>query len=83
MDLGLIPPMTDTRRRKMMRPGQAADRQARAHVACAASQAILDEVAVVPLLSPTFNYGVSKNVVGFDAPHPFFLYFLDSKIGKR
>src|SRR6185437_7237507 len=25
MDLGLIPPMTDTRRRKMIRPGQAAD----------------------------------------------------------
>jgi len=63
--------------------GQATDRQAREHLACAASQAIIDEVAVVPLLSPIFNYGVSKNVVGFDAPHPFFLYFLDSKIGKR
>jgi peptide/nickel transport system substrate-binding protein len=63
--------------------GQATNRQAREHVACAASQAIIDEVAVVPLLSPNFNYGISKKVVGFDAPHPFFLYFLDSKIGKR
>jgi peptide/nickel transport system substrate-binding protein len=63
--------------------GRASDRQARDQVACAASQAILEEVAVVPLLSPTFNYGESKHVVGFEAPHPFFLYFLDSTIGKR
>jgi len=63
--------------------GQATDRQAREQLACDASQAIIDEVAVVPLLYPNFNYGISNEVVGFDQPHPFWLYFIDSNIGKR
>lgn len=63
--------------------GQAADRQTREQLACEASQAIIDEVAVVPLLYPNFNYGVSKKVVGFDELHPFWLYFIDSEVGKR
>jgi peptide/nickel transport system substrate-binding protein len=63
--------------------GRATDRQAREQLACAASQAIVDELPIVPLLYPNFNYGASKKVVGFDEPHPFFLYFMDSKIGKR
>jgi peptide/nickel transport system substrate-binding protein len=62
---------------------QAMDRRSREELACTASQAIVDEVAVVPLLYPSFNYGVSRKVVGFEAPHPFFMYFMDSKIGKR
>jgi peptide/nickel transport system substrate-binding protein len=61
--------------------GQATDRQVREQLACDASQTIVDEVAVVPLLYPNFNYGVSQAVVGFDEPHPFFLYFMDNKIG--
>jgi hypothetical protein len=61
--------------------GQAADRQVREQLACDASQTIVDEVAVVPLLYPNFNYGISRAVVGFDEPHPFFLYFMDHKIG--
>ena len=63
--------------------GQATDRQAREQLACTASQTIIDEVAVVPLLYPNFNYGISNEVVGFDDPHPFWLYFVDSQIGKR
>jgi peptide/nickel transport system substrate-binding protein len=62
--------------------GRATERQTREQLACAASQAIIDELPVVPLLYPNFNYGASKNV-GFDEPHPFSLYFMDSKIGKR
>jgi peptide/nickel transport system substrate-binding protein len=63
--------------------GRATERQTREELACAASQAIVEELPVVPLLYPNFNYGVSKKVVGFDEPHPFFMYFMDSKIGKR
>jgi peptide/nickel transport system substrate-binding protein len=63
--------------------GQAMDRQTQERLACDASQVIVDEIAVVPLLYPSFNYGVSKKVDGFDEPHPFFLYFMDSQIGKR
>jgi peptide/nickel transport system substrate-binding protein len=63
--------------------GQATDPQAREQLACTASQAIIDELPVVPLLYPNFNYGVSRKVVGFDEPHPFFFYIMDSKIGKR
>jgi peptide/nickel transport system substrate-binding protein len=61
--------------------GQATDRQVREQLACDASQTIVNEVAVVPLLYPNFNYGISRAVVGFDEPHPFFLYFMDHKIG--
>jgi peptide/nickel transport system substrate-binding protein len=63
--------------------GQATDRQVREQLACGASQTIVEEVAVVPLLYPNFNYGISRRVVGFDEPHPFFLYFMDHKIGIR
>ncbi len=63
--------------------GQATDRQTRERLACAASQAIVDDVAVVPLLYPNFNYGISKKVTGFDEPHPFFVHLMDNKIGKR
>jgi peptide/nickel transport system substrate-binding protein len=62
---------------------QAAERQTREQLACNASQGIVDELAVIPLLYPNFNYGVSREVVGFDEPHPFFLYLMDNKIGKR
>jgi peptide/nickel transport system substrate-binding protein len=62
---------------------QATDRQVREQLACDASQTIVDEVPVVPLLYPNFNYGVSKTVAGFSEPHPFFLYLMDSKIGKQ
>jgi ABC-type transport system substrate-binding protein len=63
--------------------GQATQRQAREQAACAASQTIADELPVIPLLYPSFNYGVSAGVVGFDDPHPFFLYFMDSQVGKQ
>ena len=62
---------------------QARDPQLREQLACAASQVVVDEVAIVPLLYPNFNYGVSRAVVGFDEPHPFFLYFMDHQLGKR
>jgi peptide/nickel transport system substrate-binding protein len=63
--------------------GRATERQTREQLACAASQAIVDELPMVPLLYPNFHYGASKRVVGFDEPHPFSMYFMDSKIGKR
>jgi len=62
---------------------QATDRQVREQLACDASQTIVDEVPVVPLLYPNFNYGVSKTVAGFSEPHPFFLHLMDSTIGKQ
>jgi len=65
------------------RVGQATDRQTREQLACTASQAIVDDVAVVPLLYPNFNYGISKRVTGFDEPHPFWQYLMHDKIGKQ
>jgi peptide/nickel transport system substrate-binding protein len=63
--------------------GQASGRQTRERLACDASQFIVDEVVVVPLLYESIIYGVSGKVFGFDEPHPFFLYFMDNKIGKH
>jgi peptide/nickel transport system substrate-binding protein len=63
--------------------GEATDRQTREQLACTAAQAVVDELPVVPLLYPSWHYGVSRKVVGFDEPHPFFVYFMDNKIGKR
>lgn len=62
--------------------GQATDRQMREQLACTASQVIVDELAIVPLLYPNINYGVSRKVIGLDEPHSFF-YIMDSSIGKR
>jgi peptide/nickel transport system substrate-binding protein len=63
--------------------GQATDRQARLRLACVASQTIVDELPVLPLLYADFIYFISRKVVGLDDPHPFFLYFMDNTIGKR
>jgi peptide/nickel transport system substrate-binding protein len=63
--------------------GQATERQVREQLACDASETVVDDVAVVPLLYPNFNYGVTRAVVRFDEPHPFFLYFMDNKIGIK
>ena len=63
--------------------GHAIDPTERQQLACEATQAIIDEVAILPILFPNFNYGVSKDVVGFDEPHPVPMYFMDSNIGKR
>ena len=59
------------------------DRDERLRLACSATQALVDDVAVVPLLHPNFNYGVSRDVFGFDEPHPIAWYQIDSNIGKR
>jgi peptide/nickel transport system substrate-binding protein len=77
---GYSSPRIDELLRQM---GQATDRQARDQLACAVSQIVVDDVAVIPLLFPNFNYGVSTRVVGFEAPHPHSMYFIDSQIGKR
>lgn len=63
--------------------GHAIEPAERQRLACEATQAIIDEVAIVPILFPNFNYGVSKDVVGFDEPHPVPMYFVDSNVGKR
>jgi peptide/nickel transport system substrate-binding protein len=60
-----------------------ADREERRVAGCAASQEIIDDVPVVPILHQNYDYGVSKSVIGFDNPYPYFLYLIDSKIGKR
>jgi peptide/nickel transport system substrate-binding protein len=63
--------------------GLEGNRQAREQLTCAASEAIIDELAVVPLLHPNYNYGVSRKVVGFEEPHRFWFYLMDNKIGKQ
>ena len=63
--------------------GRTIDRAERASLACEATQAIIDEVAIVPILFPNFNYGVSNDVFGFEDPHPVPMYFMDSNVGKR
>jgi peptide/nickel transport system substrate-binding protein len=77
---GFSSPRIDELARQVSR---ATDQQSREELACTASQAIVEEVAVVPLLYPSFNYGVSRKVVGFDAPHPLFFYIMDSMVGKQ
>ena len=59
------------------------DREERRTVGCSASQVIIDDVPVVPILHQNYDYGVSKSVTGFDNPYPFFLYLIDSSIGKQ
>jgi peptide/nickel transport system substrate-binding protein len=59
------------------------DREERRRVGCSASQVIIDDVPVVPILHQNYDYGVSKSVTGFDNPYPFFLYLIDGSIGKQ
>jgi len=59
------------------------DRAARLQAGCAAAQLAVEDVAVVPLMHPLYNYGVSKAVTGFDRPHPFFMYLMDGGVGRR
>jgi peptide/nickel transport system substrate-binding protein len=66
---------------QVARMGQTSDRQKREKLACAAFQEVVDEVAVVPLLFPHFNVGVSRKVTGFEPYNN--RYLLDSKIGKE
>jgi peptide/nickel transport system substrate-binding protein len=54
-----------------------ADRDERRERACAISQALLDDVAIIPLVYPNYSYGVSTSVSGFDSAHPYFLYFIN------
>ena len=63
--------------------GHAIDPAERQRLACEATQAIINEVAIVPIFLPYFNYGVSKDDVGFDQPHPVPMYFMDSNLGKQ
>jgi peptide/nickel transport system substrate-binding protein len=58
------------------------DRPAREQLSCKAQQTVLDEVALVPLRFPSWDYGISNKVIDFD-PHFFNMYFMDSTIGKR
>lgn len=60
-----------------------ADPVERRTLACDASRIIVDDVAVVPLLYPNFNYGASKAVVGFEEPYPYHAYIMEGGIGKR
>jgi peptide/nickel transport system substrate-binding protein len=58
------------------------DRAERLKRACAISQQLLDDVAIIPLVYPNYNYGVARDVVGFDTAHPYFLYLLNNLIGR-
>ena len=60
-----------------------ADRQERRRLACEASQALIDDPPIVPILHQNYDYGVSKAVTGFDNPYPYFQYIIDGGIGKR
>ncbi|MCG8351355.1 MAG: ABC transporter substrate-binding protein [Chloroflexales bacterium] len=61
--------------------GPVQDRADRLQRACQISQALLDDVAILPLVYPNYSYGVSKKVTGFDQAHPYFLYFLNGDMG--
>lgn len=58
------------------------DRAERLERSCAISQQLLDDAAIVPLVYPSYNYGVARSVVGFDTAHPYFLYLLTKAIGR-
>ena len=60
-----------------------ADPEERRRVACEASQVLIDDPPVIPILHQNWDYGVSKAVTGFDNPYPYFLYIIDGGIGKR
>jgi peptide/nickel transport system substrate-binding protein len=60
-----------------------ADREERRRLACSASQVLIDDAPIVPILYQNYDYGVSKTVTGFDNPYPYFLYMIDSMIGKQ
>jgi ABC-type transport system substrate-binding protein len=62
--------------------GVAGEAAARTELSCSASQVILDELPIIPLIYPSFDFGVSRKVTGFDQPHPFAWYFMDHRIGK-
>ncbi len=59
------------------------DPEERRSVACEASQVLVDDPPVIPILHQNWDYGVSKAVTGFDNPYPYFLYIIDGGIGKR
>ena len=56
------------------------ERSERTEQACAISQQLLDDVAIIPLVYPNYNYGVSAQITGFDTVHPYFLYFVTTDI---
>ncbi|PKB78450.1 MAG: hypothetical protein BZY88_18150 [SAR202 cluster bacterium Io17-Chloro-G9] len=60
-----------------------ADPEERRKVACEASQVLIDDTPVIPILHQNWDYGVSNAVTGFDNPYPYFLYIIDGGIGKR
>jgi peptide/nickel transport system substrate-binding protein len=62
--------------------GRAPERLEREQLACAASQILVDELAIVPLVHPDYTWGISQHVVGFE-PHPFQMYAIDHNIGRR
>jgi hypothetical protein len=59
-----------------------AERAQRQAKSCEISQQILDDVAIIPLVYPNFNYGASTAVTGFETAHPYFLYLLNNQINR-
>ncbi|MGH8933109.1 MAG: ABC transporter substrate-binding protein [Egibacteraceae bacterium] len=59
------------------------ERTERRALACEIDEDLLQDVAIIPLVYPTYVYGVSTSVEGFDRPHPYFLYFMASEIARR
>jgi peptide/nickel transport system substrate-binding protein len=58
------------------------EREERLARSCAISQRLLDDVAIIPLVYPNYNYGVSRSVAGFEEAHPYFLYVLHGRITR-
>lgn len=58
------------------------DREQRRDSACQLERQLAQDVAVLPLAYPNYVYGVSSRVRGFEAAHPFLLYFMTGEIGK-
>ena len=77
---GYSNPRADTLIREL---GITDGRASRDRLACTASEDIVQDAALVPLLYPFYNYGVAQTVAGFDDPHPFQMYLLDSNLARR
>jgi peptide/nickel transport system substrate-binding protein len=58
------------------------DRTERLEQACDISQRLIDDVAIIPLVYPNYNFGVSANVRGFETTHPYFLYFVTAAMSR-
>ncbi len=76
---GYTNPSVDASIERLRALSARAERRA---LACEIDQQLLEDVAIIPLVYPRYVYGVSAGVTGFEDPHPYFLYFMNSEIAR-